>query len=241
MRRLIPTWGFGLLVLALLVPCALAQVTVEGSCVQRGGWMPDGWGSYRLVIRNAGTMDVTALRWTAHWEAAGTALGDPWEERIDQDVPAGGQIEVHWDGYLPPDVVERSKPDAPLMVGTVSIEDAGVASEVPCGIEIPAAYLPEPLRTAKGRHVDLALMESRYATFDAQEATLAWLDGAYEAMADLTGGTPYEGRTIPSASAASFASADSGSSASAHSSYRSSARRASPSLSRASPAHRVQP
>jgi hypothetical protein len=73
---------------------------------------------------------------------------------------------------------------------------AGGVVQMPKGRAIEDPGLPEPLVTISGEHVGLALMESRYAKFVSQEETLAWLDATYDAMADLTGGVPYEGRPI---------------------------------------------
>ncbi len=185
-----------LALVALLAAAAMADVTVEASCVQKGGWMPGGWGSYRLVVTNPGAWPVTAQRFRAHWEVAGEAFGDPWEETIDKEVAAAGEATFEWWGYLPQELVDKATPAPPLLVGSLFVDDSGTIRELACAVEIPPAYLPEPLLSIDGEHITLDLMESRVTGLAKGAETVAALDAIYDAMGELTGGWPYDGRTI---------------------------------------------
>ena len=47
----------------------MAQVSINLVCNQAAGWMPDGWGTYNLSIKNISKDDTVILKnWSLHWD-----------------------------------------------------------------------------------------------------------------------------------------------------------------------------
>lgn len=186
-----------LLVLALCMTCsayATMPVTVNAVCVPVKGWMPDGWGTCKFIIKNNGSTPVKLVKWSAHWEAGGKVVGDPWGDPIDVDLAPGKDVTRNENSYLPPEAVEKSKPGNAVVVGTFTVRTSTGDEEVPYKVEIPAATLPEKLKTVKGDHIGIALMESRFKNFSGQKNILRWMDESCGAMKELTGYRPFDGK-----------------------------------------------
>lgn len=186
----------GIMAVLACVAVAAAQVTLAAESTIKKGWMPDGWGGYRFVLKNTSETPAKALKWTAHWEAKGKPFGDPWGGDLNQEIPAGGQIVHDEVSSLAKALVDAAKPGVPMMVGTVTVQEGDRTVELPYRFPVPGAVLPEPLKLVKGPHVGMALMESRYKTFRSVDRTLAWLNQCYSAMADLTGEKPFGGQLV---------------------------------------------
>jgi hypothetical protein len=195
---------------AVLLLCA-AQVPLEpvltAELTTKPGWMSGGWGGYRLSVKNPfDNQPVRILSWEAHWEAKGKRVGDPWKADLKgEQAPAGGTWTKNEVGYLPPEVVAAAKPQAPVMVGKVVViyelnpgsrKYTGTTLDLPFKITVPAATLPEKLKLIKGKTLGLELMESRYKNFPSAKRALKWLDEAYQAMIDLTGYHPFDGKLM---------------------------------------------
>ncbi|MCC6729331.1 MAG: hypothetical protein IT208_08325 [Chthonomonadales bacterium] len=176
--------------------CAAQQVTLRGEGRQAKGWMPGGWGGYRFVLRNGEDRPVRVLRWTARWEAAGKAIGEPWGGDIDKSIEPGKEMVRDEVGLLPEEVVKAAHPGAPVMAGAFAVRDGERTLELPYRFEVPAAYLPEPLKLVKGKTAGMALMRSRFTQFRHIDRTLRWVDQAYQQMIDLTGERPFGGKLM---------------------------------------------
>jgi hypothetical protein len=190
-------------VLLLFALTAAAQVLAQTTPVSlsaenrhKKGWMPDGWGSYRFVLKNTSGRAATVLKWAAHWEAKGKPVGDPWGGEINQPLEPGKEMARDEVGYLPENVVRDAKPDAPVMTGTFTVREGETTYDLPFRIEIPGAVLPEPLKVVRGKTVALALMQSRFKTFKRLDRTLRWVDQCYAAMMDMTGEKPFGGKRM---------------------------------------------
>ncbi len=190
------SWLVLLLSILVIHAASAAQITVTPVCLPPEGWMAGGWGSYEFRLKNETDSPAKVVKFTACWEVAGEAFGDPWGEDRDVEVPSTGKATSRQVGYLPPEVVEKSKPGNAQMVGTVTVRLGDEDIELPFRLEIPAATLPEKLKLVKGKHVGLELMESRFKEFPAHERLLRWLDQSYLAMHELTGCTPYDGELV---------------------------------------------
>lgn len=169
-------------------------VTVNAVCVPANGWMSDGWGTCKFIIKNTGTAPAKLVKWTARWDVAGKTIGDPWGDKLDVEIAPGKDITRSEQSYLPPEAVEKSKPGNATIVGTFTVSIDGVDSEVPYSLAVPVATLPEKLKTVKGKHIGISLMESRFKKFPGQENILRWMDQSCGAMKDLTGYKPFDGK-----------------------------------------------
>ncbi len=142
------------LLLALAISPALCQTgpaTLTAANQMKKGWMPGGWGSYRFVIKNTSSADATVEKWTAHWEAAGKPMGDSWGDAINQVIAAGKEQSRDEVGELPEDVYRAAKPGAPVMVGSFTVRQGDRTYDLPYRIEVPGAFLPEPLKLVRGK------------------------------------------------------------------------------------------
>lgn len=172
---------------------AQAAITLEAKrTVEPTGWMREGWGNYRFVLHNGGP-DATIVRWSAHWEAKGKTVGDPWGGDLNQPLPAGKDVTRDEIGYFPAAAVDAAKPAAPEMVGSFTVRVDAEERALPFHFAVPEAVLPEPLKTIEGKTVALSLMKSRYKEFHSPGQALGWIDGCYAAMIELTGEHPFGG------------------------------------------------
>jgi hypothetical protein len=185
---------------------SLQDPTAEATRGQAAGWMSGGWGNYSLKIENPfEDRKLHITKWEAHWEVKGRKWGDSWGGELESTIEPKQQWKKDEVGYLPPEVVEAAKPGNPKLVGAISVSyelvprsrDLKLTSRsLPFSIEIPAARLPEPLKRIQGKTLALELMESRYKNFPSAQRALKWLDEAYQAMIELTGYTPFEGKIM---------------------------------------------
>ena len=84
----------------------------------------------------------------------------------------------------------------PAIVGSFTFQAGSQTLSEPFRLAVPEAKLPEPLKTIEGRTVGIALMQSRYKTFEHPERALKWIDECYQAMIEFTGEQPYGGRKM---------------------------------------------
>ncbi len=181
------------MILAPVLPFVQSGVTLPAErTVEPKGWMRDGWGNYRFVLRNDGP-DATIVRWTAHWEAAGKAVGTSWGGDVDQPLPAGRSVTRDEIGNFPAAVVDAARPRDPEMVGAFTLRVGISEQSLPFHFAVPEAVLPEPLKTISGKTVALSLMASRFKEFKTADRALGWIDGFYASMIDLTGEHPFGG------------------------------------------------
>ena len=178
-----------------MILAPLADPVVVAARGQTRGWMRGGWGNYSLSLR--ATEPVTVVAWTARWtDPDGRPLpGDSWGESPGTAVRAGADWRTDEVGMLPEAVADAAK-DRAEMRGTVTLRTATGLRELPYRLEIPTAKLLEPAVRRTGRRVAFELGKSRWAVFPSATKTLAIMDLAYDRMTDLTGGTPYDGRTV---------------------------------------------
>ena len=183
--RLLASTAFAL----ALAGTANALGTLSVTLGQKGGWMPDGWGSLNFKLEG-GDVHARLEKWTGHWVVAGQTkdeIGDSWSG----DGAARSTV-----GYLPKAYVEAAMPGAPRIVGTVTLFEGGTERGEPFSIDVPGAVLPEPVEVRAGRHVGLALQRSRWANNEAPPNLLPLMDTAYERIVELTGLKPYDGKII---------------------------------------------
>ncbi len=173
-----------------------SQVSVLAESRIAAGWMAGGWGSYRFTFRNGSDEPAKITRWAVRWIAKGQPVGQPWGGALDLTVTKGKETVKDEIGYLPPEVAAAASPDAPIMRGTFTVVQGGRTSDEPFEIRIPEARLKGRLKMIRGKTLGLELMEGRFATWKNQKAALRWLDQSYQAMIDLTGYHPYEGKLM---------------------------------------------
>ncbi|MHB8636622.1 MAG: M60 family metallopeptidase [Fimbriimonadaceae bacterium] len=173
----------------LLVSVAHASGSVSVTLGQKGGWMPDGWGSlnFKLV---GGDAHARLEKWEGHWVVGSQtkdAIGEKW---------TGDGVSRSTIGYLRQAYVDAAKPGVPRIVGMVTIFDEGREHAEPFAIDVPGAVLPEPLVIHAGHHVGFAFQRSRWPRGDVPATIMPMMDTAYERMVDLTGVAPYGGKVI---------------------------------------------
>lgn len=196
MLRLLPLAACLAALASSAATCQEPRVILRAELLQTRGWMPDGWGGYRFVLRNEGSVPVRVTRWTARWQARGTPMGEPWGGELSETLAPGKELVRDEVGLLPGDVYRVAKPEHPMMCGTFTIAVEDRETVIPFRLPVPGAELPEPLRRVEGETVALALMESRFREFMALPRTLAWMDACYESMIQLTGERPFGGRKM---------------------------------------------
>ncbi|MBN1919584.1 MAG: hypothetical protein JW889_16940 [Verrucomicrobia bacterium] len=179
----------------------LIKLTVER--VQKDGWMRSGWGQIRYTFENTGTLPATITAWNARWETNGKPYVPESDEgpASDEDVmvvPAGESAVVTKLGWLDPAVVDAAAPNAPVWMGTFTVQMADYRLEMPWRIEVPAAVIKEKLVRVEGKHMAYEITQTHHDALgkEGNERLIALLDHAYEAMQDLTGYIPYDGKII---------------------------------------------
>ncbi len=182
------------IVLATLPLSADVAVTAENTIP--AGWMPGGWGSYAITVRNDGAEPVTWESWTGTWMLGDETLSEPWTEPVGRPVAGQGEARHDTVSYLPEDLWRRADPEPLTLRGVVRVIAEGEAVERDFSLAIVGATLPEPTRLVAGAHVGLELMESRFERSSGIDRAVAWMNASYVAMADLTGLRPYEGQTV---------------------------------------------
>jgi len=160
------------------------------------GWGADGWGTFKLTVRNNGATPIRVVDWKAHWEAKGKPIGEPWTSSIGEEVLPSAEWSKTEYATLPKNVADAARPEAAVISGELHYTVGNADKTLPFKIEVPEAVLPEPLKTVSGKFVALSVMESRYKTFKHLDRTLKWMDEAYQRMIDLTGETPFNGRKM---------------------------------------------
>jgi hypothetical protein len=181
-----------LLALQSTVAFADPAITIHAENRTGKGWMREGWGGYRFTIKNDSGQAATILRWLIRWESATV----DWGGDLNQALPAGETVTRDEIGNLTSDIIERSKPHLPTMVGSFTIKIGDKTVDVPFRLEIPEAVLPEPLKLVKGKTAGMSLMVSRYKQFKHTDRTLRWVDQCYAAMIELTGQHPFGGKLM---------------------------------------------
>jgi hypothetical protein len=183
----------GLVAMAAVGVCQSAPVTLEAHLDQKGGWMPDGWGGYRITLTNVSVSSVKVVKWSAEWQVKGSRMGDAWGGDLDSAIEPGKTFVKAEVGNLPLDVYRAALPDSASIVGSFTVVQDGHEYSLPYRIAVPGAKLPEPLKEIDGKTVGLRLMASRFKTFKHVDRTLKWIDQCYQAMIDLTGEHPFGG------------------------------------------------
>lgn len=197
MRALIRPAALALALVASTAAGAQAPgITLRAENRQAKGWAAGGWGSYRFILKNEADSPAAAVKWTAHWEAAGKTVGDSWGGELNEPLPAGKEVSRDEVGELPVDVARAAKPKPSAIVGVFTVRRGEQSFDLPYRIEVPEATLPEPLKLVKGKTVGLAVMQSRYSTCRRLDRTLRWVDQCYAAMIDLTGEHPFGGKLM---------------------------------------------
>lgn len=194
-----PLVVFSVLFLIWIAPLVSAQeapVTVQAENRQPKGWMRDGWGSYRLSLKNTSSLPVRVFGWKAHWEVGGKAFEETLEGKIDASLAPGGSMERTEIGHLPALVASAARADTPVVTGTVTVQQNERTFSALFHFTVPEAVLPEPLKLIRGRTAGMALMRSRYRTFRYAGRALHWVDQCYAAMIDLTGEHPFGGKLM---------------------------------------------
>lgn len=184
----------GSLLLMLLLPMQVfgQEPSVEAVNTMPKGWGADGWGTFKITVRNNGAAPLRVVDWKSHWEAKGKEF--PLESgNVGEEVLPGGEWSKTVYAVLPKAVADAARPGAAIVAGEVRLSIGGT---VPFRLEVPEAVLPEPLKTVSGKFVALSVMESRFKTFKYLDRTLKWMDEAYQRMIDLTGETPFNGRKM---------------------------------------------
>src|SRR5512133_563514 len=146
----------------LFTASACAQVTLVAENTIKKGWMPGGWGSYRFTLKNAGATPATFVKWSAHWEAAGKQFGDAWGGDVGKAIDPGKNLVHDECGYLGEDLVKAADPQAPKLVGTVTVKQGDKTTELPYSFDVPGAKLPEPTKLVSGKTAGMELMVSRF-------------------------------------------------------------------------------
>lgn len=192
---------FLLVLLIFATVCAICigqslPVSIETTLGQKGGWMPDGWGSFKMTLTNNTTTPIRLVKWTVQWQVKGQPNGDAWGGNLTDGIEPGKTWSKEETSSLPMHVYTEALPDNPKLVGSYTISREGTESTIPFEVAVPGAKLPEPLKTVYGKTVGLAVMESRYKTFKHLDRTLKWIDESYQAMIDLTGEHPFNGEKM---------------------------------------------
>jgi len=183
-----------LLLAALTIP--QNGIVAAGANQMPKGWGADGWGTFKLSIKNGGSKSARVVEWKAWWEANGKRIGDPLSGNIEENVQPGNEWSKVEYAVLPANIAKAAKPNAARIVGEISVAIDGQKTPYKFEVEVPEYVLPEPLKTVSGKYVALSVMESRYKTFKHVERTMKWMDEAYGRMIDLTGETPFDGRKM---------------------------------------------
>lgn len=173
-----------------------APGSIETTLGQKGGWMPDGWGTFKMTVTNRSAAPIKLLRWTVQWQVKGKPNGDPWGGDLTETIEPGKTWTKEETSSLPMHVYQGALPEAPRLKGFYTVSQNGTESVIPFQFDVPGAKLPEPLKTVYGKTVGLAVMESRYKTFKHLDRTLQWIDQSYQAMIDLTGERPFNGEKM---------------------------------------------
>ena len=194
MTRLV---GFtALLATGWLALAADAAVTLKVECTPAEGWGAGGWGGARITLRNDGDAPARYVALATKWYIGEEEAGDVWNEKPDQEIPPGGEY-VHGPvGVLPVELAERAAPGHARIAGTVTVRVGDREEQLPLSLDVPTARLPEPLRQVTSGQMALELMESRISQWPNHQRVLRWLDQSYQAMAELTGGVPFDGRVL---------------------------------------------
>ncbi len=179
-----------------LAAFTLPQVTVKAESGLKAGWMAGGWGSYRFTFENASETPAKIVQWQAEWTAKGKRVGDAWSDKMDLSVEKGKAATKDDVAYLPEEEAKASAPGPNLMRGKFTVVQGAKRYDVPFELSIPTAVLPEKLELRKGKTLGLELMESRWKTWKSADKALRWLDESYQAMIELTGYTPFDGKLM---------------------------------------------
>lgn len=139
---------FPLIVFCFIISFNLnAQISCKAVCNQEKGWMPNGWGSYTISVKNESKDTIALSGWEIHWK---NEERGKFKELNKKLAPA----EV-WEkaeiGYLSQSIVDNSGKKAPVMVGRLLAQVKDKEKEILFKLTIPAAYLPEPTKTLKRR------------------------------------------------------------------------------------------
>jgi hypothetical protein len=175
---------------------ATAQVSVTVESTIKVGWGADGWGACRITLRNAGAQPARFVGLSGAWYAKGEKVEEAWNEKPDKEIPAGGEATHTVYSVLPKKVAEKAAPDSAVIKGQATVRVGEQEQELPLEVAIPEAKLPEPLKLVTGKRIGLELMESRFKDWPAGENAVRWLNQCYEAMIDLTGNVPFDGKVL---------------------------------------------
>jgi len=170
-----------------------AQVSVDLKCNQKYGWMPDGWGSFKMTIKNESDAKIKLKKWELRWDLPGEQMASVALDKVLSVEETWVKDEI---GNLPKTIVDAFGSKAPKRVGFLTIEENGIEKKIPMKVEIPAAYLPEPSKVVTKGKVSVSLMEFRYDNFKTVDRAMGWFNESYELMEDLVGGQPYGGGII---------------------------------------------
>lgn len=167
------------------------QLKVSATLGQSGGWMPNGWGSYSVVVTNTSTVPVTLKGWSMEW-----AGDDEKIKVLNKELVADDKWIMNEIGHLSKKTIKHFGKKNPQKKGFILADVNGKQKKFPFKLEIPAAYLPEESKVVANGNVALSLMKSRFDNFKTIDRAIVWLNQSYKAMEELVGGTPYKGKTI---------------------------------------------
>ena len=167
--------------------CHAADIAISTKCGNDAGWMLNGWGNYSITVSNSTPDPVRIVKITSAWQK-GSSVD---KENLDISVVPGTTHTLTRTIYLPEKTINKFGDATPVIAGTLSLAANAETNALPFLVEIPIATLPEPLVTITGSYIGVALQQSRYTNFPAQNTMVRWLDQAYKQMWNLTGGRPY--------------------------------------------------
>jgi hypothetical protein len=183
---------------------ALIKVSIRNK--QADGWMRKGWGQLEFTLKNEGELPCQMVYWKADWIVDGEPFVpadadedyESWHDDQVRYLAPGEDVVFPKTGWLDPDMLDKVAPNTPLLRGTIKLKTADLEFELPWEFEVPEAVLKEKLVRVEGKHMAYEITERHYNMLGEENAQrlLRWLDQAYEAMSELTGYTPYDGKII---------------------------------------------
>ncbi|MBN1919583.1 MAG: M60 family metallopeptidase [Verrucomicrobia bacterium] len=189
---------------------AAALVKLSITNKQPGGWMREGYGQLLFTFKNEGELPTRMVFWQARWMIGDKPFIADWEEPNEQGeypgwthdgevvVPAGEEATLTKTGGLDPQLLEQLGSATPHVVGTAKFRTGDIEFVIPWEFDVPEAVIAEKLVRVEGKHMAYEITQTHHDALgkEGNDRLIRWLDEAYEVMQDLTGYTPYDGKTI---------------------------------------------